>query len=130
MDITIQRILDELHSQDKKKIDLTNYLGLVSSAFGNWQSGRNQSYKKYLHAIADFLGVSVEYLRGETDQKKKPSANNDEGQQNSFVRSLSQHEQLVILAYRIAKPEAREIIDNILRIQPEEAASPSRTGTA
>lgn len=81
MDITIKRIIDELSSKNKKKIDLTNYLGLVSSAFGNWQSGRNQSYKKYLHAIAEFLGVSVEYLRGETDQKEKPSTIAGEGQE-------------------------------------------------
>lgn len=130
MDNCLERIIQELRLQGKNQGELTKFLGVSHTTFGNWKGGRNQSYKKYLHAIADFLGVSVEYLRGETDQKKKPSANNDEGQQNSFVRSLSHHEQLVILAYRIAKPEAREIIDNILRIQPEEAASPSRTGTA
>ena len=59
---------------------------MVSSAFGNWQSGRNTSYKKYLHGIAEFLGVSVEYLRGETDQRIKPSTVNGEGQKENTVR--------------------------------------------
>lgn len=78
MDIDLKRITEELKLQNKKKIDLTNHLGMVSSAFGNWVAGRNSSYKKYLHAIADFLGVSVEYLKGETDIKEKPLSENEE----------------------------------------------------
>ncbi len=74
MDITLERIIEELKLQNKRKIDLTNHLNMVSSAFGNWVSGRNTSYKKYLHAIADFLNVSVEYLKGETDIKKSATA--------------------------------------------------------
>ena len=71
MDITLERIVAELKAKGLKKIDLTNYLGMVSSAFGNWMAGRNTSYHRYLHGIAEFLGVSVEYLRGETDIKEK-----------------------------------------------------------
>ena len=86
MDIVLERIIKELKRQEKKKIDLTNYLGLVSSAFGNWVSGRNKSYTRYIHGIADFLGVSVEYLRGETDQKEKPPVRMDEGQDANVIR--------------------------------------------
>lgn len=75
MDITLERIVDELKIQNKKKLELTEYLGVVNSAFGNWVAGRNQSYKKYLHAIASFLNVSVEYLKGETDVKKPITMN-------------------------------------------------------
>ena len=80
MDIALERIVNELKLQNKKKIDLTESLGIVNSAFGNWLSGRNTSYKKYLHAIASFLDVSVEYLKGETDIKKppKPSVTDDD----------------------------------------------------
>lgn len=72
MEITLVRIIDELKAQGKRQSDLTEYLGVSDSCFGNWKKGLNQSYLKYLHAIADFLGVSVEYLRGETEQKEKP----------------------------------------------------------
>ena len=78
MDITLERIIKELKAQNKLQQDLTNYLGINYSSFGNWKAGRNQSYLKYLHAIAEFLGVSVEYLRGETDQKEKPPIEIDE----------------------------------------------------
>ncbi|MBR3778173.1 MAG: hypothetical protein IKL13_00405 [Clostridia bacterium] len=80
MDLTLERIVAELKAQGLKKIDLTNHLGLVSSCFGNWMAGRNTSYRRYLHGIADFLGVSVEYLRGTTDVKEKspiPSVTDD-----------------------------------------------------
>lgn len=74
MDITLQRIVQEMKEQCKKQLELTNFLGLSQNAFGNWKAGLNTSYKKYLHAIADFLNVSVEYLKGETDVKKSATA--------------------------------------------------------
>ena len=71
MDKCLERIIQELKSQGKNQGDLTQFLGVSHTTFGNWKSERNQSYKKYIHAIADFLGVSVEYLRGDTDIKEK-----------------------------------------------------------
>ena len=73
MDIILERVVRELDLQKIKKTELTEYLGFSSSAiFGHWLSGRNSSYKKYIHAIAQYLDVSVEYLKGETDIKKAP----------------------------------------------------------
>lgn len=118
---------------NKKKVlpaKVATECGFNRASITNWKNNGYTPRRDILMKLAAYFDVSVDSLLDETDQKKKPSANNDEGQQNSFVRSLTQHEQLVILAYRIAKPEAREIIDNILRIQPEEVESPSRTGTA
>lgn len=77
MDIILQRIIDELKEQNKRQIDLTNYLGITKNSFTEWKAGRMQSYTKYIHGIAKFLNVSVEYLRGETDEKR-PAANSDE----------------------------------------------------
>ena len=72
MNITLERIIQELKEQNKKQRDLTDHLGLTHNIFGNWKAGRNSSYKKYIHAIAQYLDVSVEYLKGETDIKKAP----------------------------------------------------------
>lgn len=124
MDITLERIIEELKIQKKKKIDLTNFLGVVSSAFGNWVSGRNKSYTRYLHGIAQFLGVSVEYLRGETDIKKAP-AQNGEGLQFS----LTAHEIELINAYR-AKPEMQASIDKLLDISDSSALAADMAETA
>lgn len=78
MDSILEKIIKEMNEQNKKQYELTDFLGLNHNTFGNWKSGLNRSYLKYLHAIADFLGVSVEYLHGETDIKEKPLSENEE----------------------------------------------------
>ena len=41
-----------------------NYLGLSKNVFTEWKSGRATSYMKHLPKIAEFFGVSVDYLLG------------------------------------------------------------------
>lgn len=74
MDITMQRIVSELKLQGKKQTELADYIGVTSNVITDWKSGRIKSYSKYIFAIADFLNVSVEYLKGETDVKNQPKS--------------------------------------------------------
>lgn len=69
MDITIKRIVEEMKAQKLRNIDLANFIGVTPNVVTDWKSGRIKSYVKYIYAIAEFLGVSVEYLKGETDDK-------------------------------------------------------------
>ena len=69
MDLTIKRISEELKLQNKKQSDLAEYIGVTANVITDWKSGRIKSYSKYIHGIAQFLGVSVEYLKGETASK-------------------------------------------------------------
>lgn len=79
MDISLERILQEMDIQGKQQNELGAFLGFsTGNIVTDWKSGRVKSYTKYLHAIADFLDVSVEYLKGETDQKEKPPIVEDE----------------------------------------------------
>ena len=109
MDITLIRIVEELKIQQKKKTDLTEHLGMVNSAFGNWIAGRNKSYLKYLHGIADFLNVSVEYLRGETDEKKKlPTTESEE---------LTNEKRLLLALFdQIPKEKQSDAINKLLEV--------------
>ena len=72
MDTMYQRIFAELQTQKKSQKALAEFLGLKQQAITSWRSGRNSAFKKYIYGIADFLDVSVEYLKGETDVKEKP----------------------------------------------------------
>lgn len=63
-DPIIARIVELLKQQNKKQIDLTDYLGITKNAFTDWKSGRISSYQKHLPQIADYFGVSVDYLLG------------------------------------------------------------------
>ena len=73
----LTNILALLKKQNKKQIELATCLGLSKNVFTEWKAGRNTSYKKYLPEIADFFGVSVEYLLGkEIDTSEDAELNN------------------------------------------------------
>jgi transcriptional regulator with XRE-family HTH domain len=62
---TIDTIIVILKRKNLKQKDLTDYLGLSKNAFTNWKAGLNESWKKYLPQIAEFLGVTVDELLGD-----------------------------------------------------------------
>ena len=57
----ILTLLDERHIQQK---NLSDYLGLSKNTMTGWKNGNNNSYMKHLPKIAEFFGVTVEYLLG------------------------------------------------------------------
>lgn len=115
MDIILERIVQELSVKKIKKTDLTERLGFSSSAiFGHWLSGRNSSYKKYIHAIAEYLNVSVEYLRGETDQKKKPLVNEDE-ELTEYLEELKNRSEMRML-FSVTSKCTKEEVEQAVRI--------------
>ena len=76
---TLNKILFLLSEQHKSQKELMNYLGLGKSAFTGWKSGKNTSYKKHIDKIAEFFGVSTDYLLGIEEQAtKKPLPENEE----------------------------------------------------
>lgn len=77
---TLDNIISELNKQSKLQKDLTDYLGLAKNAFTDWKSGKSKSYMKYLPQIAEFLGVSVDYLLADD---KKISSDNPHGSELS-----------------------------------------------
>ncbi len=62
--LTLIRIIELLKEKKISKREFCQYLNVSPSNFGNWVSGRNTSYMKYIHAIASFLDVSIDYLLG------------------------------------------------------------------
>ena len=81
MDITLERVLSLIprkpdgkyvHGAKKAFAESIGYdSGDVISV---WEKGASVSYRNKLHEIAAKYDVSVEWLKGETDEKK-PSAN-------------------------------------------------------
>jgi transcriptional regulator with XRE-family HTH domain len=100
---TIAIITGELKKQGIKQNQLTDFLGIHRNVFTDWKSGRNNSYTKYIYQIAAFLGVSVEYLRGNTDSPTD--------EQTKVL--LSYKEIQLINAYR-SHPELQEAVNRIL----------------
>lgn len=96
---TIDIVIDLLNKQNKKQKDLTDFLGITKNSFTDWKSGRIKSYQKHLPRIADFFGVSVDYLLGQSD--------------NENFKSLTPKEKKLISEYR-NKPEMQGAIDKLL----------------
>ena len=72
----LDKIIALLKEQGKKQKDLTDYLGITKNVFTDWKSGRINSYTKYLPQIADFFGVSVDCLLGNTEKTMPRIAEN------------------------------------------------------
>lgn len=89
MDIMLERILSLIpHKPDGKFVhgalkDFANKLDLKSgNIVADWIAGRSSSYKNYIYQIATIYDVSVEWLKGETDdstpEKQKPTVLSDD----------------------------------------------------
>lgn len=79
MDITLERILSLIPKNENgkfkhgSKAEFARNIGYDSGdVISMWQSGSSVSYKKKLHEISLKYGVSVEWLKGETDEKNPP----------------------------------------------------------
>ena len=59
----------------KSGSDLEKALGLSHSVYSQWNTGKTKPAKKHLPKIADFLGVSLEWLLDE--ETEKPAAKSD-----------------------------------------------------
>lgn len=114
MNIILERTLSELKLQHKTQSALADYLGITVNVITDWKGGRVHSYTKYVHAIASFLNVPVEYLRGETDQKEKPFADNNE-KLSEYLKQLKKRKEMRILL-DITKDCTKEEIEQILRV--------------
>lgn len=109
MDIMLKRILSLLPQKEDggfvrgAKKDFAKRIGYDSGDIVSmWINGSSTSYKKKIYAIAAEYNVSVEWLKGETDEKNKSTADNDDGLDAEIVRlfnRLSPEEQLRELAY-------------------------------
>lgn len=78
MDDVLVRIDGLLGVQRGRTKELAEYLGYTNAnVISDWRAGRSKSYMKQLPKIAEFLGTTVEYLTGETDNpySKKQTIN-------------------------------------------------------
>ena len=68
---TLNRITALLKERGLQQKALCDYLGLKSQAYTNWKGGGNDSYMKYLPEIAEYFGVTIDYLLGNSDRREQ-----------------------------------------------------------
>ena len=85
MDIVLERILSLLPKKPDGKFvrgskkEFAQSIGYDSGDIVSmWINGSSTTYSGKLHEISAKYGVSVEWLRGETDEKEKPALKESE----------------------------------------------------
>ena len=107
---TFDRIDSLLKQQGKKQTELCKYLGISKNRYTDWKAGRIQSYSKHLSKIAEFLGVSVDYLLG---QPEKPTAEDDE--LTEYLEELRTRPEMKML-FSLAKGATKEDVEQAVAI--------------
>lgn len=95
---TVELILQLLKSQNKQQKELTQYLGISDSSVAEWKKGKTKSYKKHIDKIAEYFGVTTDYLLG---------------RDNGNIQVYDEDDNIVVI-----DDETRDIIDS-LRTNPE-----------
>ena len=86
-----------------EKAKFADNLGMARNLVTMWESGQSQSYRNKLHEIAAKYDVSVEWLKGETDEKNPPV--DTEGEKAALLASLEDmsNEELISLIRRASE---------------------------
>lgn len=83
------QVLKELmNTQGVSNYALAKYLKCSQSTIKNWLSEANSPNNEKLQQVAEYFGVSVDYLLGNSDIKEKPATENGSGLTDYDIRVL------------------------------------------
>lgn len=63
---TLETILSLINAKGISEKQFLLDVGLNSTAMSDWKKGRNKSYLKHIDKIADYFGVSIDFLLGKS----------------------------------------------------------------
>jgi len=95
----LKNIIFLIESKYKNDIDFEKDFGIARSTVSAWRKGKLKSYRKMQNDIANFFGVSSDWLAG-NEQKNKPTAERSE------------------LDKMLQNPEMKELHDILLKLSP------------
>lgn len=120
MDKVLQRILDKKEELGITDVKMQKDLGIYASAFSEWRSGRSKSYSKYISQIADYLGVSADYLLGTdtikvVDEERNIIVLDDDTLE--IIRSLRERPEMKMVFSTMKKATKEDIIQAVKIIE-------------
>lgn len=109
MDVTITRIVQLIKKANLPEAAFGEALGMGKNTVNNWKAGRSKTYLKKIDSIADYFGVSVEYLLGRTDDPHPVLSNDDvKNAIDEYVKSKGK--QSTVIRYN-GKEQTYETLD-------------------
>ena len=98
-----------------KDADVVKATGITKSTFSDWKSGRSKPKDEKIQKIADFFGVTAEYLRtGKETNKKEPQL---KPKDQKDIENILQNTELLLKQEGLmfdGQPASQEAIDSIL----------------
>ena len=107
----IVRLLDEKNCQDK---DFCDYIGVAQSTFVNWKKRNTEPKSKYIPKIADFFGVTQEYITTGKISERESYYYDPEVQEIAEEMATRPEMKVLFKASRNLTKEQIEAINNIV----------------
>ena len=122
-----------------KDSDVAKATGITPSTFSDWKKGKSKPNAEKQMKIANFFGVSVEYLMTgkEPSLPQATESHPPENKPELHYEMLTPDEQALLSGYRTASPEVRAIMSGVVNgrygLEAEDApltSSPEGASTA
>lgn len=85
-----QRIRDLREDSDKTQSDIAEYLGTTAQYYGKYEKGERELPFSRAIQLAEYYGVTLDYLAGRSKYKQEESVNDEEAELIDNWRSLSE----------------------------------------
>ncbi len=109
---TLSKIIELMNKNNIGNQELASALGLNRQLITDWKAGRSKSYKKYLVEIADYFGVSVDYLLGKTNA---PTPEREVNIKEKALPGLTREEQEHISEYRELDSDGKALVNTVTK---------------
>lgn len=97
MDIILENIIRIMKEKEISQVAFCKEFNLPKSVFTDWKAGRNESYKKHILAIANFLQVNVLDLYGISYSQPEITLSNEERNVIELYRKITPQQQKAII---------------------------------
>lgn len=87
----IERITQTLVEKEKMAVDLCKVLGIQTSTMSTWKTRKKDPPAKYMKTIANFLGVSLDYLMTGVEAPIRKTTTSEEDELLELFRSLPEN---------------------------------------
>lgn len=101
-----ERLKKLRHEKDLTQAQLAAELNVAGGTIAMWETGKREPNFAITMQIADFFSTSTDYLLGYSSSPP---------QQTLQPMEISPVEDALLYTYRVASPDDREIMDNIIR---------------
>lgn len=116
----IERIYQLLNEKDKRAYELCSKLDIRTSTMSTWKSRVNDPPARYMKTIADFLGVSLNYLITGEEAPVRKTTTPEEDELLELFRSLPENKKYEFIGelkgFLKCIKESQKYLDNEKRL--------------